>query len=65
MGTDGIGGTCERCSAWLNEARIVRSVFGEDDLSHEVEVSARLRLHTLAQRLVLHDCGGSAAQPVA
>jgi hypothetical protein len=65
MGENGIGGTCERCSAWLNEARIVRAVFGEDGLPHDVELSARLRLHTLAQRLVLHDCGAGTARAMA
>lgn len=62
MDTTGIGGTCDRCSTWLNEARIVRAMFSEPSLTQDIETSARLRLRSIAQRLVLHDCGASPAR---
>jgi hypothetical protein len=48
--------TCERCAQWLEQAREVRGVFNGPDVTPELELSARLRLKLLGQRLVLHDC---------
>jgi len=48
--------TCDRCARWLEQAREVRGVFFRPGVTDELEVSARLRLKLLAQRLVLHDC---------
>jgi len=50
------GGCCERSATWLREARDVRRVFESPEVSRDVEVSARLRLTMLGQRLVLHTC---------
>jgi len=49
-------GCCERSAEWLREARTVRGIFESQDLTEEIEVSARLRLTLLGRRLVLHDC---------
>ncbi|MEZ4502972.1 MAG: hypothetical protein R3C39_10135 [Dehalococcoidia bacterium] len=49
-------GCCERSANWLREAREVRRIFESPDVTRDVEVSARLRLTMLGQRLVLHTC---------